>query len=180
MKLMAKVLFLAVSFAHLFASAKSMEQTSANSADNKDADNYYNETPSVKNNRPTTNSNTNSVDSSGTPINNRNNTFGTGAAAVTAPDNTDINERDRAKSAVTADQQGNSPEDIRITQRIRQELMKDGKLSTYAQNVKIITISGRVTLKGPVGSAAEEAAVLQKARAVAGKSSIVNQLSVVK
>jgi hyperosmotically inducible protein len=81
---------------------------------------------------------------------------------------------------VTASEQGRLPNDILITQRIRQALVKDKKLSTYGKNVKIITINGRVTLKGPVDSTIEEASILQKARAVAGKSSIVNQLSIPK
>jgi osmotically-inducible protein OsmY len=68
-----------------------------------------------------------------------------------AADNTKVNERDRDKSQPTADQQKENRSDLGITQQIRQSVMKDKSLSTYAHNVKIITKDGQVTLKGPHG-----------------------------
>jgi len=69
-----------------------------------------------------------------------------------APDNTTVNQRDRNPNEPTADQQKNNPSDRDITQQVRQAIIKDKSLSTYAHNVKVITQNGQVTLKGPVQS----------------------------
>ena len=95
-----------------------------------------------------------------------------------APDNTKVNQRDRAKGAATADQQKENPADREITQKIRQALMDDKSLSTYAHNVKIITQDGKVTLKGPVRSAEEKKTIEDKATDVAGAGHVVNQISI--
>src|SRR5580765_3089356 len=72
------------------------------------------------------------------------------AGAQTPADNTKVNQRDREKGAATADQQKENASDREITQKIRQALMADKSLSTYAHNVKVIAQDGQVTLKGPV------------------------------
>lgn len=100
------------------------------------------------------------------------------AAAQTPADNTKVNERDRAKGAVTADQQKESESDRTITQNIRKSLMKDKSLSTYAHNVKIVSINGEVTLKGPVRSDNEKRIVAAKAVAVAGEGRVVNEITI--
>lgn len=64
--------------------------------------------------------------------------------------------------------QGSSEADRKITQQIRQDLMKDKSLSFTAKNVKIITIDGKVTLRGPVKSDAERSAIEAAARRVTG------------
>src|SRR5580704_12645827 len=68
------------------------------------------------------------------------------------PDNTKVNQQDRAQGAATADQQNNNRGDRDLTQQIRKSVIADKSLSTYAHNVKIITQNGTVTLKGPVRS----------------------------
>jgi osmotically-inducible protein OsmY len=93
-------------------------------------------------------------------------------------DNTRVNTRDREKGAVTADQQKNDASDRQAAQKIRQSLMKDKGLSTYAHNVKIVAQGGQVTLKGPVRSQAEKQAVEAKAIDVVGADHVVNELSV--
>jgi hyperosmotically inducible protein len=95
-----------------------------------------------------------------------------------APDNTKVNARDRQPGAVTADQQKNNVSDREATQKIRQSLMRDKALSTYAHNVKVIAQDGRITLKGPVRSDAERQAVEAKAADVVGADRVVNELSV--
>ncbi|HEX4425829.1 MAG TPA: BON domain-containing protein [Terriglobales bacterium] len=95
-----------------------------------------------------------------------------------APDNTKINQRDKNASEPTADQQKNASADRVTTQKIRQSLIQDKTLSTYAHNVKIITRNGMVTLKGPVRSADEKKAVEAKAAEVAGDSNITSNLDV--
>lgn len=101
-----------------------------------------------------------------------------GAAAAQQPDNSKVNARDRQKPAVTADQQSNKTADVDITKRIRQALVADKSLSTYAHNVKVITSNGKVTLKGPVRSAEEKKTVVAKAAEVAGADNVIDQISV--
>ena len=100
------------------------------------------------------------------------------AAAQTAPDNTKVNTRDRAAGAVTADQQKETPTDRDITKRIRQAVVGDKSLSTYAHNVKIVARDGQVTLKGPVNTDAEKQAIEKKAIAVAGANRVTNEITV--
>ena len=95
-----------------------------------------------------------------------------------APDNTKVNERDRSKDEPTADQQKENRSDRDITQQIRQSIMKDKSLSTYAHNIKIITENGQVTLKGPVRSEEEKKTVEAKATEVAGENKVTSQLDI--
>ncbi len=90
------------------------------------------------------------------------------------PDNTRAN-RDGGQ---TADQQGMNKEDRMLTQQIRKSIEQDKSLSTYAHNVKIISQSGTVTLRGPVRSEDEKAAVEAKAKAIAGVTAVNNELTV--
>jgi osmotically-inducible protein OsmY len=98
--------------------------------------------------------------------------------AAQAPDNTKVNTRDRAKGAVTADQQKENANDRELTQKIRRELMRDKTLSRYAHNVKVIAQGGQVTLKGPVRSEAEKQSVESKAVEVAGVGHVTDQMSI--
>jgi osmotically-inducible protein OsmY len=101
-----------------------------------------------------------------------------GADDKTEPDNTAINERDRSGETQTSGDQSNSSADLKITQAIRQALMKDSELSTTAKNIKIITDNGQVTLRGPVKNAQEKAKIDQLARSAAGGAKIDDQLDV--
>ena len=100
------------------------------------------------------------------------------AFAQTAADNTKVNTRDRAAGAVTADQQKENVADRTITKRIRQSVIDDKSLSTYAHNVKVVSQGGEVTLKGPVRSEQEKASVEAKAVEVAGAGHVINQLTI--
>ena len=101
-----------------------------------------------------------------------------GALAQTPPDNTKVNTRDRAKGAVTADQQKENASDRDLTQKSRRAVMADKSLSTYAHNVKIVAQGGQVTLKGPVRTAEEKQSVEAKAVEVAGAGHVTNQMSI--
>jgi osmotically-inducible protein OsmY len=101
------------------------------------------------------------------------------AVAQTAADNTKVNTRDRAPGAVTADQQKETVTDRDLTKRIRQSVVGDKSLSTYAHNVKIVARGGQVTLKGPVNTEAEKQAIEKKAIAVAGAARVTNEITVV-
>ena len=96
----------------------------------------------------------------------------------TKPDNTATNERDRSSETKTSGDQSNNSADLKITQAIRQAVMKDRELSTTAKNIKVITANGQVTLRGPVKSAQEKAKIDQIAKSAAGGAQIDNQLDV--
>ena len=100
------------------------------------------------------------------------------AADEKKPDNTATNERDRSGETQTSGDQSNSSTDLKITQAIRQALMKDSELSMIAKNIKIITDNGQVTLRGPVKNAQEKAKIDQLARSAAGGAKIDDQLDV--
>jgi osmotically-inducible protein OsmY len=103
-------------------------------------------------------------------------TMPTGTAA--APDNSGMNANDTSKRVMTADQAGNKQSDVDMMQKIRQAVIGDPSLSTYAHNVKIIAKHGKVILKGPVTSAAEKQNIEAKATAVAGAGNVRDKLSV--
>lgn len=98
----------------------------------------------------------------------------------TGADNSKQNERDRDGQTKTPGDQSNSREDLKVTQAIRQSIVKDSALSMTAKNVKIITTGGVVTLRGPVNSAEEKAKIEQFAKASAGGMKVDNQLEVKK
>lgn len=93
-------------------------------------------------------------------------------------DNTEQNERDRGGDTKTPPDQSNKPEDLKLTQAIRQAVVKDDTLSITAKNIKIITIAGEVTLRGPVNSEAEKTTIDKLAKTAAGDAKVVNQLEV--
>ena len=92
-------------------------------------------------------------------------------------DNSSINIRD--SGALTADEQAyGSSRDVEITRLIRRDLVRDKALSTYAQNIKIITLNGKVDLRGPVRSAAEKIMIEAYAKKTAGARNVTNELDV--
>jgi hyperosmotically inducible periplasmic protein len=100
------------------------------------------------------------------------------AAEGVKPDNTKVNQRDRATSEPTAEQQKNNRSDLETTKLIRRAIVKDKSLSMYAHNVKIIAQNGTVTLKGPVRSEDEKKVVEQKAAEVAGAANVKNEMDI--
>ena len=101
-----------------------------------------------------------------------------GACLAQPADNTKINQRDRSQKELTADQQGETKQDREITQKIRRAVVNDKSLSTYAHNVKIITVGGMVTLKGPVKSEEEKRAIEEKAAQIAGNEKIKSEIDI--
>jgi hyperosmotically inducible protein len=93
-------------------------------------------------------------------------------------DNSGVNVRDRDEGAVTAGQQSNVKSDMELTRQIRQAVVKDSSLSVLAQNVKIVSANGSVTLRRPVKTEAEKGAIGSKAQAIAGADRVSNQLEV--
>ncbi len=100
-------------------------------------------------------------------------------AAKAASDNTERNVRDRSGETLTPGDQSESEADRTLTQKIRQAVMADSSLSTNAHNVKIISVDGAVTLRGPVNSAEEKKNIETKAQQIAGAIRVKNQLEIV-
>jgi hyperosmotically inducible periplasmic protein len=98
--------------------------------------------------------------------------------APPAADNTEKNERDRSGTALTATDQSESEADRSISQKARQGVVANDELSTDGKNVKIITVDGVVTLRGPVTSAQERASIAKIVQQVDGVKKIDNQLEV--
>ena len=102
------------------------------------------------------------------------------AAAVAEPadrTNTGVNVRDRDSVAKTPVDQKENQADIAITADIRKQVVAT-EMSVNGHNVKIITQDGKVTLRGPVKTAAEKTRIEEIARAVAGDNNVDNQLEV--
>ena len=93
-------------------------------------------------------------------------------------DNTAMNKRDSESTTLTpVDQMEGSKADVELTRKIREALNDNESLSTSAQNVKIITLKGITTLRGPVNTQAEKRTIEQVAKA-AGAKKVKNQLEV--
>jgi len=100
------------------------------------------------------------------------------ACLAQSADNTGINKRDQSQKELTAGQQGETKNDRDITQKIRRAIVTDKSLSTNAHNVKIITVGGMVTLKGPVRSEEEKKAVEEKAASIVGNANIKSEIGI--
>ena len=98
--------------------------------------------------------------------------------AQTAPDNTGRNERDRSGTTLTPGDQSSDKADVDLTRRIREAVVADKSLSTDAHNIKIITIDGMVTLRGPVENATERSKIVATAQQLAGKNKVDNKLEI--
>ena len=98
-------------------------------------------------------------------------------SAAVKRDNTEVNVRDRTDAVKTPIDQNENRKDIDITANIRKRVV-DTKMSVNAQNVKIITQDGKVTLRGPVKSEEEKAQIEKMAHEVAGAANVDNQLEV--
>jgi osmotically-inducible protein OsmY len=99
-------------------------------------------------------------------------------AADSALENTERNVRDQDNATLTPEDQKETEGDIKITAAIRQTVVKNESLSVNAQNVKIITRNGVVTLRGPVESAAENMKLQDIAKQTPGVMQVNNQLEI--
>lgn len=93
-------------------------------------------------------------------------------------DNTGKNIRDRNSMTKTPLDQSESEADRAITQKIRQALISDDALTTNAKNIKIMTINGVVTIRGPVANVQEREVIARKVSEVQGVLKLDNQLEV--
>jgi len=98
--------------------------------------------------------------------------------ATTSVDNTRINVRDRDSRTQTPLDQGESQADVDTTAQIRKEILADSGMTTNAKNVKIITLNGHVTLRGPVNTVDEKNRIAEIADRIATAGNVDNQLEV--
>ena len=100
-------------------------------------------------------------------------------ATTADADNSRQNVRDRNDVTLTPGDQGTTATDRDITQQVRKSLVNnDNGFSVTARNVKIITVNGKVTLRGPVKSDAEKTGIVSLATKIAGQGNVEDQLEV--
>lgn len=92
--------------------------------------------------------------------------------------NSEKNKVQIQNNELDARDQGSSPGDVAVTRKIRQDVVAEKSFSSSAKNVKIITRSGHVTLKGPVKSATEKDSIEAIALKVAGKGHVNNEIEI--
>ena len=105
------------------------------------------------------------------------NSSGDGTSQTVDRDNSAVNVRDRSSMAKTPLDQNENQADIDITAKIRAKVV-DTDMSFNAQNVKIITTNGQVTLRGPVDSAEEKKVIGEIVESIVHAKSVDNQLDV--
>ena len=98
--------------------------------------------------------------------------------AAVEPDNSGRNVRDADGATKTPGDQSESEADRTITQNVRQAVTADDSISTNGKNVKIVTVDGTVTLRGPVKSEQEKTNIAAKAQQIAGVKKVDNQLEI--
>ncbi len=91
--------------------------------------------------------------------------------------NTELNTRDRDDQTKTPLDQNENDSDIKITADIRSRVVET-EMSVDAQNVKIITQNGKVTLRGPVRTAEEKSQIERIAADIAGEDMVDSQLEI--
>jgi hyperosmotically inducible periplasmic protein len=106
------------------------------------------------------------------------------ATAVHAADhsvpanNSAINERDRSSGTLTPEDQSQSKTDVELAAKLRRAVVAHDGLSIDGQNIKIVTVDNKITLRGPVKDTAERAAIEKTVRAAAGTATVDNQLEI--
>lgn len=98
--------------------------------------------------------------------------------ATVVADNSGLNVQDRDDATKTSGDQSESEADRTITQNVRQAVVADDSVSTNGKNVKIITVDGTVTLRGPVKSEKEKTNIGARAQQIAGVKRVDNQLEI--
>jgi len=93
-------------------------------------------------------------------------------------DNTSRNIRDRSLETVVLMDESSDPHDLEITQQIRKAVVETKELSVAAENVKVITVDGRVTLRGPVRTSDEKRLIGEIAARIAKNGNVENQLEI--
>lgn len=99
-------------------------------------------------------------------------------AATGSEKNSVDTKRDVRRTGPVADNQKNDKADLDVVKKIRQAIVDDKSLSTYAHNVKVISQKGTVTLRGWVRSEEEKRVVESKAQEVAGAANVKSDVKI--
>lgn len=83
-----------------------------------------------------------------------------------------------ASQAPPAQEQSNKKEDVELTRKIREDLMKQEKLSLSAKNVQVVTKDGTTHLSGSVKTAEEKALIESIAKRHAGEANVQSRIQV--
>jgi osmotically-inducible protein OsmY len=90
--------------------------------------------------------------------------------------NTAVNKRDVDDKNLTPLDQGSSQSDVEITTQIRKAIIAHKTMSVNAQNVKVITLNGKVTLRGPVNTSEEKRFIGEIVSRIVHPDKLDNQL----
>jgi hyperosmotically inducible periplasmic protein len=100
-------------------------------------------------------------------------------SATSKADNSARNEKDAKSNTLTpVDQMRGNKSDVEYTRQIRKLIVNDPSLSTMAHNIKIITLNGVATLRGPVESFVEREKIAALAKQVVSDGQLRNQIEV--
>lgn len=83
----------------------------------------------------------------------------------------------QVKTATATDQIHGSQTDVEITRILREELMNDKELSTYAHNISIITLGNNVTLRGTVKNKSEGIRIEEMVKNHTPDKKVINKLT---
>jgi osmotically-inducible protein OsmY len=100
----------------------------------------------------------------------------TTGATVPAADNAKLDQKDKSGAPPP---NWEDRFDVETTQRIRNALLNNGSLSPEGQNVRVETLDGVITLRGPVRNLTERHAIEEIARQQAGVNRIDNEMDVI-
>jgi len=103
---------------------------------------------------------------------------GLALGACHTPDGSETNRAGRPTAPLTPMDQKENSVDLATTATIRREILKVPDLSMTADNVKVITVDGKVTLRGMVKNETERDAIDKIAERVAGTGQVDNQLEI--
>lgn len=83
-----------------------------------------------------------------------------------------------AAQAPPAQEQSNKKEDVELTRKIREDLMKQETLSLTAKNVKVVTKDGVTHLSGSVKTGEEKSLIESIAKRHAGEANVQSHIQV--
>lgn len=103
---------------------------------------------------------------------------GRGSSTSTAQNVDNTTASPQRAVGLSPEDEGASKADLEITRQIRQTINSDPEFSPQAKEVQVVTVNGKVTLRGPVRNVQEQRAIASIARRAEGVSSVNNQLEV--
>lgn len=97
---------------------------------------------------------------------------------MTASDNDTKVAGEGQNESKTSSDQGGAEADRTISQKVHQAVNADDSVSAAGKNIKIVTVDGKVTLRGAVKDQNEKNNIGAKALQIAGVKNVDNQLEI--